>query len=210
MTVTATDDGVLQAEFLERESEGTASGGRWVTHRASGVLLCSALLFGGTGTTALPTGEMFAPRSVMPVTVSGGRQTTTLGFVPQAEPAAMAPRLRREGDDVRWLHEASGLTWEHLGRVFGVSRRAVHLWASGARMNAVNAEAVFALAELVRSSPGTSPDERRSWLLRAQDQGGSILERFRQERLRGVQINRPALRAADVIDTPSTLEVTES
>lgn len=37
-------------------------------------------------------------------------------------------------------HRESGLTWDQLARYFGVSRRAVHLWAAGGRMSATNEE----------------------------------------------------------------------
>lgn len=210
MTVTATDEGRLQAELLEYETLGTSSGGRSVTHRASGVVLCSALLFGGTGTMGPPNFDFLTARCMVPVTSPASSQTTS-GSAVRAESMPSVPsRLRREGDEIRWLHAASGLTWEQLGRVLGVSRRAVHLWATGARTNAANAEAVFALADLVRSSPGSSADDRRAWLLRPEDGGMSRLDRFRRARGHGVQINRPLLRAADVVDTPTTLEVSES
>jgi transcriptional regulator with XRE-family HTH domain len=41
---------------------------------------------------------------------------------------------------VRELKARSGLTWDQLAGVFGVSRRAVHGWAAGARLNAQNSE----------------------------------------------------------------------
>jgi hypothetical protein len=79
---------------------------------------------------------------------------------------------------VRWLHDASGLTWEQLGRLFGVSRRAVHLWANGGRMNATNAEGLAELVALVRELPG-GPDERRAALLVPSMGGGSIVDQIR-------------------------------
>lgn len=89
----------------------------------------------------------------------------------QSEPA--------DRDLVRWLHDNSGLTWEQLGRLFGVSRRAVHLWASGGRMNASNATTLHELAATVRSLPGDTPNERRAGLLRVQSDGASIVDLFR-------------------------------
>ena len=68
---------------------------------------------------------------------------------------------RSESDEVRWLHEQSGLTWEQLGRLFGVSRRTVHLWANGSGMNASNREALYELVALVRSVQGETPAVRR-------------------------------------------------
>ena len=56
--------------------------------------------------------------------------STTEAFIPAAATAK----------SVRELKERSGLTWDQLAKAFSVSRRSVHGWASGARMNAANAE----------------------------------------------------------------------
>jgi DNA-binding XRE family transcriptional regulator len=62
---------------------------------------------------------------------------------PSEEPAA-----RSTSDIVRELHAKSGLTWEQLGRLIGVSRRAVHLWAAGGRINARHLELVMQLHDI--------------------------------------------------------------
>lgn len=80
---------------------------------------------------------------------------------------------------MRRLHEESGLTWEQLGRVFGVSRRAVHLWANGSRMNAANTETLAELVAVVRELPGTAPEQRRAELLAPGGDGRSIIDRLR-------------------------------
>ncbi|WP_306205177.1 helix-turn-helix domain-containing protein [Actinoplanes sp. RD1] len=90
--------------------------------------------------------------------------------------SAATPRTAQAAE-VRWLREASGLTWEQLGRLFGVSRRAVHLWATGGRMNSSNAELLAELVGLVRELPG-GPDDRRAALL-APTADGSIVDRIR-------------------------------
>jgi hypothetical protein len=80
---------------------------------------------------------------------------------------------------ISWLHRASGLTWEQLGRTFGVSRRSLHHWASGGRMNAHNAENTAKLAALVRDLGLGSPDEVRAALLMSRNGGPSVIEEFR-------------------------------
>jgi DNA-binding transcriptional regulator YiaG len=84
-----------------------------------------------------------------------------------------------EADQVRWLHEASGLTWDHLGKVFGVSRRAVHLWANGGRMNSINAQTLADLVAVVRELPARSPSDARAQLLAAGPDGRSKLDTLR-------------------------------
>lgn len=210
MTVAATEYVGPQEELLGLDAARTSSGPGWVSHRTRSVVVCSALLFAGTGTTGAPIYDPSAIRVLAPVMFPAGSQTAFGSAVRQGPAVGAAVRLRREGDEVRWLHETSGMTWEQLGRVFGVSRRAVHLWATGARMNAANAEALFGLVDLVRAAPGSTPDERRAWLLRPDSGGRSALDRFREARLGSFQINRPVLRSSDTVDTPTALAVSES
>lgn len=88
---------------------------------------------------------------------------------------------------IRKAHEDSGLTWDQLAKVFCVSRRSVHSWANGARMNATNAELLMQFVRLLDCIEDTSPDGRRSALLTIGDDGQSALDRFRasQSQLRG-------------------------
>lgn len=89
--------------------------------------------------------------------------------------------LPSHAESVRWLHEASGLTWEQMGRIFGVSRRAVHFWASGGKLNASNVEALRKFATIVRNLHADTPSSRRDTLLSFDTDGQSIVEKFRAE-----------------------------
>jgi hypothetical protein len=110
--------------------------------------------------------------------------TTGLGPVlPFSEaPAAVSEPLIGSAV-VRKLHDDSGLTWEQLGRLFGVSRRAVHLWANGGRMNSTNAETLSELVIIVSALPASSPEARRTALLASGPDGHSIFDGFRARRL---------------------------
>lgn len=79
---------------------------------------------------------------------------------------------------IRRLHNRSGLTWDQLGRFLGVSRRSVHLWASGGRVNARHTEMISDLARVVDQAPGNTVDERRSWLFSAMPGSQSPMESF--------------------------------
>lgn len=98
---------------------------------------------------------------------------------PTVADACADPGSSTPADDIRWLHASSGLTWEQLGRAFGVSRRAVHHWANGGRLNAANAEILAYLVALVRSLPAHTADQRRALLLAPTDQGPSVIDRLR-------------------------------
>jgi hypothetical protein len=88
-------------------------------------------------------------------------------------------------------HEASGLTWEQIARYFGVSRRAVHLWASGGRMTASNEELLAHLVRAVEAVKHLPPPDRRQALLRS-DSGLNLVDTERARRSsRETDINRP-------------------
>lgn len=95
--------------------------------------------------------------------------------------------------------EESGLTWEQIARYFGVSRRAVHLWASGGRMTASNAELLAHLVRAVEAVKHLPSAERRQALLRS-DSGLNLIDTERARRSsRQTDINRPP-RTGIVID----------
>jgi transcriptional regulator with XRE-family HTH domain len=69
----------------------------------------------------------------------GGVTTGTIAYIcipagtaPDPECRLMPPkRLQTPAQDILELRFRSGLTWEELGELFGVSRRSVHNWANG-------------------------------------------------------------------------------
>lgn len=86
--------------------------------------------------------------------------------------------------------EASGLTWDQLARYFGVSRRAVHLWAAGGRMSAANEELLAHLVRAVNAVRVLDPATRRQALLRPES-GLNIIDTERARRSsRDSDINR--------------------
>lgn len=120
-----------------------------------------------------------------------------IGVVPAAEPAL---RVASSADQVRDLHIASGLTWDQIARVFGVSRRAVHLWANGGRLNAPNQQLLTDFLAQVEQLPGETSDDRRAQLLAVREGGQSIYERFRGQHLtRGGAIQAAAYSPDELI-----------
>lgn len=67
------------------------------------------------------------------------------------------------------LRRISGLTWEQLGRLFGVSRRSVHFWASGRPLNAENEARLLQVLDIVRAGDRGDARSTRSALLDARD-----------------------------------------
>ena len=77
---------------------------------------------------------------------------------------------------VRQLKEDSGLTWDQLRRLLGVSRRAVHMWAGGGRINAQNEDRLVLVEQIVAALGGKTPADRRSRLLSPRGTGRSIFQ----------------------------------
>jgi len=99
------------------------------------------------------------------------------------------------------LRAESGLTWDQLGRLFGVSRRAVHLWASGKRMNSRNIELLGTLRTIVDGAPVKDPDSRRMWLFAPDRDGRSPIGRFMSEyRAPGEPLRSHGYTAAGLLD----------
>lgn len=67
------------------------------------------------------------------------------------------------------LRRISGLTWEQLGELFGVSRRSVHFWASGKPLNAVNEQRLMQILDIVREADRGDARSTRTALFEASD-----------------------------------------
>jgi hypothetical protein len=68
-------------------------------------------------------------------------------------------------ETVKWLHYESGLTWEQIANLFDVSRRSVHLWATGGSMNSRHFARLSEVTQMIRGLPASTPKERRELLL---------------------------------------------
>lgn len=98
---------------------------------------------------------------------------TTIAEEPESSQAQSPASLIQE------IRKSTALTWDQLARLFGVSRRAAHLWAAGGKMNGSNLELLSEIASLVSSLPGTSPTERKANLLLPRSNGRSLYDEIR-------------------------------
>lgn len=78
------------------------------------------------------------------------------------------------------VRDESGLTWDQIARVFGVSRRAVHHWMAGGNLSAHNIELLGRFNRLVGNLPGDSADARKAALFAAGPDGVSPIDAFRR------------------------------
>jgi transcriptional regulator with XRE-family HTH domain len=85
------------------------------------------------------------------------------------DPETPVPATQSSGQAICELRRFAGLTWDQLARLFGVSRRAVHFWASGKPMNAGNEERLHRVLEIVRFIDRGDAQSNRAALLGAVD-----------------------------------------
>ena len=69
----------------------------------------------------------------------------------------------------------SGLTWDELGQLFGVSRRSVHFWASGRPMNADTERHLLKVLDIVQAADRGDARSNRDALL-AVSEGDSAFD----------------------------------
>ena len=100
---------------------------------------------------------------------------------------AVATRMEIETEATRKavseLRRISGLTWEQLAGLFGVSRRSVHFWASGKPLNATNHERLMRVLDVVRYADRGTAGSTRAALLDARE-GTTALEMLAKQRFR--------------------------
>lgn len=97
-------------------------------------------------------------------------------------------RIPSTTEAVRYLHDASGLTWEQLSILLGVSRRAVHMWAAGGAMSSGHETTLRRITALIDQLPAATPSERRAAILLPRRGGLSLYDQLRAERTRGERI----------------------
>lgn len=86
------------------------------------------------------------------------------------------------------VRRISGLTWEQLASVLGVSRRAVHLWAAGRPLQPANEAVLRQVLTVVRLADREQPSATRRFLFGTTDaSGNSIFELMQRRELDGAK-----------------------
>lgn len=90
--------------------------------------------------------------------------TTTTGLTIEAAVDEALPDAPA-GEALGEVRRLSGLTWEQLAELLGVSRRTLHFWASGKPMNAANEERLHQVLGVLRAMDQGASDYNRAALL---------------------------------------------
>lgn len=135
----------------------STSAGSMLVRPLRGPVLVGVMLAGlGTSAESAPPGDTVS-RSTRPA------QQTTSGM-----PVVLMDRARAAIAEMRRL---SGLTWEQLARLFKVSRRSLHFWASGKAMTPANEEHLQRVVAVLRKIDRGSAAASRAALLAVRDDG---------------------------------------
>ena len=144
-------------------------------------------ILAGAGTTTI---ESF--KAVSPSQTNAGTKA--------AEPPSASVALSE-------LRRLSGLSWEQLARVLGVSRRALHFWASGKAMARTNEEHLQRVLAVVRSVDRGSTTATRSALLETLEDRNNVVDLLgARDYERAASITSLLSAAARTSRTPSSPE----
>jgi len=94
---------------------------------------------------------------------------------------ASTPTRATDRERVEELYARSGLTWDQLGKLFGVSRRAVHHWATGGKLSSANAATLAELSAFLKARPDLAAPQMRKAFFEPDHHGRSIIDRLRAE-----------------------------
>lgn len=147
-----------------RTTTGSRSGSLPASARSAIIVLpASGQLVGALGVSATSSTEARVWEE--PFVRAADGTTSGVGVLDTSAPEAAAPELSKaepepgafaEADHeasqraVSELRRLSGLTWEQLAELFGVSRRSLHFWASGKPLSANHERRLLAVLDVVR------------------------------------------------------------
>jgi DNA-binding transcriptional regulator YiaG len=107
------------------------------------------------------------------ITSSNAPYASNVPYLPQSTKLGYAAPLPDEPDDspsaeaIAEMRLLTGFTWDQIARLFAVSRRSVHLWASGGAMSRENEEHLHRVLGIVRRSDCGRTSSIRAALLTA-------------------------------------------
>lgn len=80
---------------------------------------------------------------------------------------------------IRAIYARSGLTWDQVARLLGISRRAAHQWAAGSRVTARHHELLASAVSLIDRLYAGDPASTRAALLSPRGAKGTLFDEFR-------------------------------
>jgi len=153
-----------------------------------------------TGGTSLPSPP---PRTSVTVQIFQISPQAGRSDIAEEEDAAILPELAKS---VRSLYRRSGLTWDELAHVFGVSRRTMYNWSTGGKVSASYAQAISSVIRVVHHVDTGNPQLTRSKLLAPAEDGTTLYARLIQQQSKPSFVSGPSYRPDELlaggIDSP--------
>ena len=115
---------------------------------------------------ATSTVSVYLDESGLPAPARAHQTTAGISLLPE----------ERSGSAIAELRRLSGLTWDQIARLFRVSRRSLHFWASGKAMTTSNEEHLHRLLAVIRKVDRGSGTANRAVLLVARDDGTILFD----------------------------------
>jgi DNA-binding transcriptional regulator YiaG len=144
-----------------RSFQQSSTSGAGPILRQVGTPILVGLLLAGTGTSSNTVIASTGALCAEPVqnTSCGGALTGSAAF---------------DGGAVTELRRISGLSWSQIARLFGVTPRSIHLWASGKPASPTHEEHLARVLAFVRTIDRGDSSANRAEILKA-DSGGTLL-----------------------------------
>src|SRR5215475_11197515 len=146
-----------------------------------------------TGGTSIPARQ---PVPSISVSIYQTLPQTVRSDVSEEQADTLLPELARS---VRSLRDRSGLTWDELAYVFGVSRRTLYNWSTGGKVSASHAQAIAAVVRTVHQVDAGNPRLTRSRLLAPSEDGTTIYTRLAQQQPVPPAASSPAYRPDELL-----------
>jgi transcriptional regulator with XRE-family HTH domain len=148
----------MNSTVVRSAFDTTSAGGAMLLMRQVREPILASVIFVGLGTSAAV---------VPPPEVASHLQR----LVDQTNAGTSVPAALSDGGAIAELRRLSGLTWDQLARLFNLSRRALHFWASGKPMAPANEEHLQRLLAVVRRIDRGTASANRGLLLAAREDG---------------------------------------
>lgn len=168
----------LQKIFGSATFDSTTTSGHMSTVRESPPKFSVIVISGALAIYATSSAE---PNQVWEDQVPGNKATAA-GMVSQAHSKAM-DNLETTRRAITELRRISGLTWEQLGKLFDVSRRSVHFWASGKPLNTQNEQRLMQILDVIRAADRGDARSNRAALFKVKN-GVTAFSLLREWRLK--------------------------
>lgn len=130
----------------------------------------------GMAISMLPGTSASSPAPVIAIHEEMSHMVTNSGEFP----AHTKPTSTALSEAVRRLHSRSGLSWDQLAKIFGVSRRAVHKWANGGSLNSYHS-ALLARLTMFVDGIGGNAETVRTLLLAPNSRGSTLMQHLIQQ-----------------------------